>query len=806
MATDHRYAIRLEMNGSGQVVSAIKEIGQAAESSFGIAGASIGTLVRGMSSVPAALAGAVAAAGALAKQGIAEIRETQDSLAGLNTALTVSGNRTGLTRAEMEGFAKSLQESTRAVSGDVRDAIVLLDSYGVVGGKAFLNVLRSAQDMSARFGGDIKSNAEKLGDALFKLQRGEVEGLAKGFKFLGLEALANIESLSKLGKSSEATARFLKALQDRLGGAGEAQNAGISGSLGQASKAIKQMTEDLSNFILLGPGAEATFKFIEGGAARISKAVTPDDTGKQIDAQLERMRKIQADINRAIAQGNTEDSLALITLRKRMAEEKARYEALIDQLGQQTATEAGDKKKAEEDGTRLRNAERLAEMRRGFQERLEAIKQEEDIATRVRQAREKAQNELNELMALRAGPGADTAAVDAAIAQRKQLLERETAEIEKPLRERNERIARIIDEYRRKQSELLDPREAAASGAIDKVKAAGGDLGQQLQAADEARKAYEVSAEAVKAYTAELNDYVDAQIAANAVQGQSIVLNQETQALMDEKIKRVRDEIATDAEKREELEKQVEVLKQYGLSANEADAYLRKMDPTAIKMKEAVKDLGFSFSSAFEDALVGGKKVRDMLSGLLQDIARIALRRGVTEPLAGAFSLGVDKLFGSFGSAAAGGAGGGAGLMPGSDAGFFSALKNIWPFAGGGVMTGRGPLPLRRYAKGGVANSPQLALYGEVPGQAEAYVPLPDGRRIPAVIEMRGGGNTGGMRVEVIDQRGAQAPDIEVQPLGENGVRLIVRDEVNRMAPNLIEASVAEVADRQWRNSFSGPR
>lgn len=798
---DHRYGIRLEMNGGGQVVAAIKEIGQAAESSFGIAGASIGTLVRGMASVPAALAGAVAAAGALAKQGIAEIRETQDSLAGLNTALSVSGNRTGLTRAEMEGFAKSLQESTRAVSGDVREAIVLLDSYGVVGGQAFLRVLRSAQDMSARFGGDIKSNVQVLGDALFKLQRGEVEGLAKGFKFLGLEALANIESLSKLGKGAEATERFLKALQDRLGGAGEAKQAGISGAMDGASKAIKQMTEDLANLIKLGPAAEATFKFIEGGAKRISKAAAPDDTSQQIDASLERMRKIQADINRAIAQGNTEDSMALITLRKRMAEEKAAYEALIDQLGQKTATETSDKKAAEDEGTRLRNAERLAEMRRSFQERMEAIKQEDDIATRVRQAREKAQNEIGELTKLREAPGADAAAVDAAIAQRRQLLERETAEIEKPLRERNERIARIIEEYRRKQSELLDPREAAATGAIDKVKAAGGNLGQQLEAADEARKAYETSGEAVKAYTAELNDYVDGQQEANRVQGQAIVLNQETQALMDEKIKRVRDEIATDTEKREELQKQVEILKQYGLSAEEADRYLRKMDPTAIKMKEAVKDLGLSFSSAFEDALVGGKKVRDMLSGLLQDIARIASRRGVTEPLAGAFSVGVDKFFGSMS-----GGGGGGGLMPGADDGLFSALKNIWPFAGGGVMTARGPLPLRRYAKGGVANSPQLALYGEVPGQAEAYVPLPDGRRIPAVIEMRGGNSNAGPRVEVIDQRGANAPDIEVQPLGENGVRLIVRDEVGRMAPAIIDASVAEVEDRQHRGAFRGVR
>jgi hypothetical protein len=42
-------------------------------------------------------------------------------------------------------------------------------------------------------------------------------------------------------------------------------------------------------------------------------------------------------------------------------------------------------------------------------------------------------------------------------------------------------------------------------------------------------------------------------------------------------------------------------------------------------------------------------------------------------------------------------------------------------------------MPLKAYSKGGVANSPQLALFGE--GRMnEAYVPLPDGRSIPVTM------------------------------------------------------------------------
>lgn len=45
------------------------------------------------------------------------------------------------------------------------------------------------------------------------------------------------------------------------------------------------------------------------------------------------------------------------------------------------------------------------------------------------------------------------------------------------------------------------------------------------------------------------------------------------------------------------------------------------------------QDLGFTFASAFEEAIVTGKKLREVVQGLGQDIARIIIRRSITEPL-----------------------------------------------------------------------------------------------------------------------------------------------------------------------------
>jgi hypothetical protein len=54
-------------------------------------------------------------------------------------------------------------------------------------------------------------------------------------------------------------------------------------------------------------------------------------------------------------------------------------------------------------------------------------------------------------------------------------------------------------------------------------------------------------------------------------------------------------------------------------------------------------------------------------------------------------------------------------------------------FAGGGIMTQFGELPLRHYQGGGMATEPQVAVFGEG-STPEAYVPVPAGR-IPVEIK-----------------------------------------------------------------------
>ncbi|MDC9582352.1 tape measure protein [Xenorhabdus sp. PR6a] len=106
----------------------------------------------------------------------------------------------------------------------------------------------------------------------------------------------------------------------------------------------------------------------------------------------------------------------------------------------------------------------------------------------------------------------------------------------------------------------------------------------------------------------------------------------------------------------------------------------------------------------------------------------------------------IVSMAGTIGSAVASGYGGGASAGVGAAGSAANTgamgMSTSWQsynytFAKGGIMGSLGEIPLKAYSKGGIATSPQLALFGEG-SHNEAYVPLPDGRRIPVNMNIAG--------------------------------------------------------------------
>jgi hypothetical protein len=75
-------------------------------------------------------------------------------------------------------------------------------------------------------------------------------------------------------------------------------------------------------------------------------------------------------------------------------------------------------------------------------------------------------------------------------------------------------------------------------------------------------------------------------------------------------------------------------------SLNDFFGEMDKLERETEVLGQAANDLGFSFASAFESAVLGGEKLSNVMRSLAQDILRVFLRLSVTNPL-------INTIFGS---------------------------------------------------------------------------------------------------------------------------------------------------------------
>lgn len=210
------------------------------------------------------------------------------------------------------------------------------------------------------------------------------------------------------------------------------------------------------------------------------------------------------------------------------------------------------------------------------------------------------------------------------------------------------------------------------------------------------------------------------------------------------------------------------------LAAERARVAIERLGATANEVgKQAQKIFEDAFVSPFEDLINHTKSADEALKAFFNNIAQSFLHL-ISQNLA-------EKLFGSlFGTSKSGGGGVDIlgsifGLFSGGGAGGGATVPAAQRGALGMVMTAEGPMHLSRFASGGIARRPQLAMFGEG-RMPEAYVPLPDGRSIP--VTMQGGG--GGTRVQagpsaIVPQQQWKAPAVTLQ-LHPDAMHMTLRD------------------------------
>jgi hypothetical protein len=138
------------------------------------------------------------------------------------------------------------------------------------------------------------------------------------------------------------------------------------------------------------------------------------------------------------------------------------------------------------------------------------------------------------------------------------------------------------------------------------------------------------------------------------------------------------------------MEKLNDALKEGDISLEQYLEVVERINGEQKETNDVARDLGMTFASAFEDAIINGKELRDVFKGLAQDLARIAVRKMFTEPIAEA----VTEWFKARGIGAGGGGGGSNiwGTAITAIASWFGGSAGGGSFAAGGYVTGGEPI------------------------------------------------------------------------------------------------------------------
>ncbi len=256
-------------------------------------------------------------------------------------------------------------------------------------------------------------------------------------------------------------------------------------------------------------------------------------------------------------------------------------------------------------------------------------------------------------------------------------------------------------------------------------------------AVKQAGEEFGLSTDEGSAYVDVLQEARKREMGANAAAGEHLKTLQEQAKQLKEELKPAWQEFSEQVKFLDEVYANgLITIGEYNKALDQAKDKLKEQDEHTKRAKEAVRDLGLTFESAFEDAIFSGERLSDVLNALLQDILRIIVRKTVIEPLIGG-------LFGVLG------------------------------FAKGGVISGSGKI--MQMAKGGILNGPTLLAGGAaIGGEAGPEGVLPLERMAGGDLGVQASGFGGGGDVIINVHNAPEGTSVEEAPIAGGGRKIDV--------------------------------
>jgi hypothetical protein len=278
-----------------------------------------GTVLSGFGVAGAAAATGLGLLTLAVTRGVAEFKEAELSAKRLEGVVRATGGAAGKTAEDIKALANALAGERLITPEQVQDAASALLTFRSVAGEVFDETLKLAQDLSAVFGGDLKSSTVQLGKAL----EDPIEGLSAlrrvGVSFTVAQQDV-IRALVETGQQAEAQRLILDAVAKQVGGAGAAEGDSLTGAFHRATEAAGNLFEALAT----GTGTTYVVRVVLEGLASGANAGAAALGPQSLDAQLAdteaKMAEVRASIAEAVARTTAARRTALRALQSDLAE------------------------------------------------------------------------------------------------------------------------------------------------------------------------------------------------------------------------------------------------------------------------------------------------------------------------------------------------------------------------------------------------------------------------------------------------------------------------------------------------------
>ena len=593
-----RVSVRLSLDDAARVKQELREVGETGQRSLERIQGGADRASRGLDMLNVAVRGVQIAglAAGLRALVVAGDALTQ-SMGRLNTALG-SVERAGeiyerlyrdslqtgvAVRESVDAFARFsiAAREIGATSAQVATLVGGLQRIAIASGASQQEIASSTQQLAQAL-----ASGTLQGDEL----RSILEGLPTLAQALARELGVSIGELRKLGSEGKLTAdtvfpALLRAVE-RLNGEFERAPLSVGRAFGQLTAATDQFLAQLDQAIGLSNALARALS----GAARVLDGVRRG-SGLLLPSEQEADRRAQAEALRAqIAHLEAESEGQ--SLRARPNRNSIRG-GLVGTAQQQAGVD---------------RTARLAELRRQYAELSEEISRGE-AAAGERQRTEQ-----------------EGAAAQAAEARRRRTAA-DALELRKALDDR----FRITSEYDDRVRRLREAEAAWGITTADRTRLET----LALRERDDALRRIEGTTRRVAAIPRPDRD-AEREINEIIRERERLIRNNEN---AEERYTRRLETLGSLVERSERIGQPIpdETIQREALDAlNDLEQAQNRLQASTGKTADVARELGMTFASAFEDAIVNGKSLSDIAKGIERDLLRIGTRTLVTEPLAGA--------------------------------------------------------------------------------------------------------------------------------------------------------------------------